>query len=287
MGSLNAMDTAHARGRRRTVSPVREARSGSLPAAGWRGLYRAGGAAALLAGVLFRRNIAAEITLFSTVAIPAAVEDWFALLRTNRLLGLAYLNFFDVINYALLGLMFLALYAALKEQAQSTMAVAAVCGLAGIAVYFASNTTFSMLALSEQYASAAAGAQRAMLLSAGQALLAIDHTGVGYPGTGIYLSFLLIAAATLLCAAAMLRGGSFGRAAAFTGILAGAIDLAYCATFAIAPALTACLMSAAGLLLMIWHILVGLRLWRMGRKGNGVSRNNANTSDSYTEEIYQ
>lgn len=262
MGSLNAMDIAQGRSRRRMVSPIREAAPDHLQAAGWRGLYRVGGAAALLAGVLFRRNIAAEITLFSTVAIPAAVEDWFALLRTNRLLGLAYLNFFDVIDYALLGLMFLALYAALKERAQSTMAVAAACGLAGMIVYFASNTTFAMFALSGQYA-AVTGTQQAMLLSAGRALLAINQTGGNFPGTGVYLSFLLLAAAHLLSSAAMLRGGAFGRTAAYTGILAGAIDLVYCVSFAIAPGLTACLMSAAGLLLMIWHILVGLRLVQM------------------------
>ncbi len=266
MGRLNAVDLERGQNQRRTVSSAREATPGYLRAAGWQGLYRAGGAAALLAGVLFRRNIAAEITLFSPIAIPLAnpdaVEEWFALLRTHGLLGLAYLGFFDVIDYALLGLMFLALYAALHERAQSTMAVALACGLAGMAVYFASNTTFTMFALSEQYA-AATGAQRAMLLAAGQALLAINHTGGAFPGTGVYLSFLLLATAHLLSAAAMLRGSAFSRATAYIGILAGAIDLTYCLTFAGAPWLTAYLMSAAGLLLMIWHILVGLRLVRM------------------------
>jgi hypothetical protein len=82
---------------------------------GWKSLYRVGGVAALIAGVLFRRNIAAEIALFGSRPSPVTVSDWFTLLQSDRLLGLSYLNVFDVVNYALVGLMFLALYAVLKR----------------------------------------------------------------------------------------------------------------------------------------------------------------------------
>lgn len=67
----------------------------------WQCLYRVGGVAALTAGVLFRRNIAAEIGLFSNHPSPVTVGDWFALLQSNRLLGLSYLHIFDLVNYAL------------------------------------------------------------------------------------------------------------------------------------------------------------------------------------------
>ena len=106
---------------------------------GWKSLYRIGGVAALIAGVLFRRNIAAEIGLFSKHPSPATVSNWFALLQSNRLLGLSYLNIFDLVNYALVGLMFLALYAVLKRANKSYMAIATTLGFLGIAVYFAST----------------------------------------------------------------------------------------------------------------------------------------------------
>jgi hypothetical protein len=48
--------------------------------------------------------------------------------------------------------MFLALYAALRRANKSYMAIAMTLGFVGIAVYFASNTAFSMLSLSDQYA---------------------------------------------------------------------------------------------------------------------------------------
>jgi hypothetical protein len=244
----------------------------SASAAGWRSLYRVGGAAALLAGVLFRRNLAAEITLFTQRSAPAAVSDWFALLQDNRLLGLAYLNIFDVVNYVLVGLMFVALYAALRPANKSWMTIAGVFCFLGIAVYAASNTALSMLSLSEQYATATTEAQRTVLSGAGEALLALNRfAGPGsHPGTAGYVSLLLVALAGMITSVVMLRSDLFNRAIAYVGILAGALDLAYCLAYAFLPMVDSAMLAllfipAAGLLLMIWQIMVGWRLYRLGR----------------------
>jgi hypothetical protein len=117
----------------------------------WKSLHKVGGVAALIAGVIFRRNLGVEISLFSARKQPDTVNDWFTLLQNNRFLGLSYLNLFDLVNYALVGLMFLALYVALRRASKSSMAIATMLGFVGIAVYFASNTDFSMLSLSDQY----------------------------------------------------------------------------------------------------------------------------------------
>jgi len=73
----------------------------------WKSLYRVGGTAALIAGVIFRRNLGPEIWLISGHAPPVTVIDWFTLLQNNKLLGLSLLNLFDIVDYALVGLMFL------------------------------------------------------------------------------------------------------------------------------------------------------------------------------------
>ena len=229
----------------------------------WSSLYTVGGIAALIAGVIFRRNISAEITLFGVHA-PDSVIDWFALLQNNRLLGLAFLNIFDVVDYALVGLMFLALYAVLQKGSKGALVIALACGLVGIAVYFAINTAFSMLSLSSQYAAATTGAQKSMLLVAGQVMLAINH------GTGIYLSIFLQAIAGLMFSVIMFHSGIFNRATIYIGILASAFDLVYCFTIAFVPSIgndliAVCTLPIAGLLLMIWHILIGLRLLKIGR----------------------
>ena len=238
----------------------------------WKSLYRVGGVAALIAGVLFRRNIAAEIGLFSQHKSPVTVSNWFALLQSNRLLGLTYLNIFDIVNYALVGLMFLALYAVLKRANKSYMAIATALGFLGIAVYFASNTAFSMLSLSDQYAVATTDAQRTMLQAAGEAMLVINRFSDpgSHPGTGGYISLFLIAVAGMITSVVMLRSDVFNRATTYVGILASAFDLAYCVAFVLVPTVDSELLAiiflpAAGLLLMIWHIMVGRRLYQLGK----------------------
>jgi hypothetical protein len=240
---------------------------------GWKSLYRAGGVAALIAGVIFRRNLAAEISLFSAQRQPATIIDWFTLLQNDRLLGLAYLNLFDLVNYALVGLMFLALYAVLRRADRSYMAIATTTGFVGIAVYFASNTALSMLSLSDQYAAATTDAQRTILLAAGQALLALNRFSSpgAHPGAGGYLSLLLIAVAGMITSLVMLRSAVFNRATAYVGILASALDLAYCIAFAFLPTVDSELLAvlfipAAGLLLAIWHVLVGWKLFQLGKE---------------------
>jgi len=237
----------------------------------WKRLYQAGGAAALIAGVVFRRNLGVEIALFSAQKPPDTLIDWFTLLQTNRLLGLAYLNIFDILNYALVGLMFLALYAVLRRVDRSLMAIAAALGYLGIAVTFASNTAFSLLALSDQYAAATTEAQWTLLLAAGQAMLALNRFSSpgAQPGSGGYLSLLLIATTGMISSVVMLRSPIFRRATAAVGIFANALDLAYCISFACAPTaagerLAVLFIPAAGLLYMIWHIMVGWRLLRPG-----------------------
>ena len=238
----------------------------------WTSLYRVGGVAALMAGIIFRRNLGVEISLFSPQKQPDTIIDWFALLQNNRILGLAYLNIFDLVNYTLVGLMFIALYAVLKRANKSIMAIATALSFLGIAVYFASNTALSMLSLSDQYAAATTDAQKTLLLAAGQALLAINRFSNpgAHPGAGGYMSLLLIAAAGMITSIAMLRSAVFSRATAYVGTLASALDLAYCIAFACVPAagsglLAVLFIPAAGLLLMIWHILIGLRLYQLGR----------------------
>lgn len=239
--------------------------------ASWKSLCRVGGAAALAAGILFRRNIAAEIGLLSTPPPPTTVGEWFALLQSNRLLALAYLNVLDLVNYALVALVLLALYAALRRTARSVMTIAAAAGLLGVAVYLSSNTALSMLALGEQYAAATAESQQAALLAAGQALLALNRFGAAgsHPGTAGYISLFFVAAAGLLISLVMLRSALFNRATAYVGILAGGLDLAYCLAFALVPVdgelLALLFIPAAGLFWMLWHVLVGWRLCRLGR----------------------
>jgi hypothetical protein len=238
------------------------------------GLFRVGGFAALLAGLIFRRNLGTELSLLNesgliTVGLvtpPSTVPAWFTLLQSDPLVGLTWLNMFDLVNYALVGVMFLALFVTLRRVNRSVMIGATALGLIGIAIYFASNQALALLSLSHQYAAATTAVQRSMLLVDGEALLAINQ----FSSPGRYLSLLFIAVAGLLASIIMLRSNVFNRATAYVGMLAAILDLAYCLAIVLLPAVDGeligvCFIPVAGLCLMIWHVLIGQRLYRQGR----------------------
>ena len=102
-------------------------------------------------------------------------------------------------------------------------------------------------------------------------MLAISRfASAGAPGSAGYLSLLLVAAAGLITSLVMLRSRAFNRATAYVGIVAAALDLAYCIAYLFLPGvemLPVFFIPAAGLLLMVWHILIGWRLLRLGKAG--------------------
>ncbi len=234
-----------------------------------RTLFGVGATASLIAALVFRRNIGAEISLFSADPSPVTAADWFALLQNNSLLGTGLLNVFDSVNYVLLGVMFVALYFALRQTNQGLSAASTILSLTGIVVYLASNTAFSMLSLSSQYA-AATDAQKTTLLAAGEAVLANGDPGAVYEGLGGYVSLFLIAAAGVLVSVAMLRSHTFNRATGYVGLAACALDIAYIAglpfvSAAQLPMLSTICIATAGLLLLVWHLLIGLKLYKLSK----------------------
>lgn len=231
----------------------------------WKPLYRAGAIAALLAALLFRRNIGAEVSLFTGVeAIPTTAADWYALLQTNPFVGLSFLAVFDLVNYALVGVIFLALAAMLWQVNRNTAAIALASGLVGVAVSFATNISLTMFSFSQRYAAATSAAQRADLLAAGQAVLANNDPLAAFPSTGALVSLSLIALAGLLFSVLLLPSY---RVTAIVGLLASGCDLVYCLVFpltAVAPVYL--LLAAAGLFWMLWHLLVARFLWKYAKE---------------------
>jgi hypothetical protein len=190
---------------------------------------------------------------------PSSALEWFTLLQDNVVLGLILLDLFDVVNYMLVGLLFLALYGALRRANKSAMTVATACSLVGAAVYLASNQAFAMLALSNRYAAAATDAQRAAFLAAGEALLAVHDPG------GIHLSLFLVALAGLIASLVMWRSGVFGKVSATMGLVANGLVLSYFVVVAFAPAIAPLFPSLSALFRLIWYILIAWRLFQLGR----------------------
>lgn len=234
-------------------------REAEMEVSSWRILLKIGGLAGILAGVLFRRNFAAELSLFGNIMPPSDALGWFTLLQENGILGVILLDILDIIDYLLVGLLFLALYFPLRKEYQGNMLIAITTAFIGIATSISSNIAFSMLSLSEHYVNATTDAQRSLLLAAGEAVLAISSS------TGYYTGFVLLAIACLIVSVTMLRCMIFGKPIAIAGIMASACDFLYFTTILLGMEIGVLFVSAAGLLLMIWHIVVGYRLVRMSQ----------------------
>lgn len=293
-------------------------------------MVRIGGVAALLAALLFRRNLAAELVMVTGIHAPETAADWFALfqrdhagrlagfslldaydvllyaliglmtaavifavrrwqtrplpltltftaagvilsfawfgfIQDNHLTALAYFNLFDLVNYGLVGLMFAALYLVLRPVREGLMKLATGMGLIGIGVYFASSQAFAMLNLVDRSAGATTGAQQAVYLAAGEALLAMDNPGAITKGTGMYAGLLLVTLAGLLIAVVMRQSGLFSRFNAWMGILANGLLLLYFPLLIFAPGLVVLPFVTAALPMVLWQAMIALRLLQFAR----------------------
>ena len=233
----------------------------------WKALYITGGVASFLAVIIFRRFFAVELMTFNGFGVfdvpptePVSALEWFALFERNKLLGLILLGIVDLINYTLVGLLFLAVYGALKKVNEVAMGLAIILSMISISVYFASNQALGFLYLSGQYQAAISDAQRSIYLGAGEALLA------SIQGTGWYASFFLIYLAGLIISVVMFQSAVFSKATAWTGILANGFGLLLFIALIFTPDMAWIPPSLSAPFRVAWYILIAIKLFKLAKK---------------------
>lgn len=174
-------------------------------------VFRAGAFAAIAMLVI----MAAQIVIFVIWPPPQTTGEMIALFNQNAILGLLSMDFLYLINNGILVLIYLPLYMVLREKELGWSTIAIIFGLVGIAAYYASNTSFEMLAISRQFAAAGTDAQRTALLGAGHAMMAV------YKGTAFNVYYVLNAITLLIFAVMILRGNVFSKSIGVTGLIAG------------------------------------------------------------------
>jgi hypothetical protein len=229
------------------------------PESSYRSLYRLSGAAALIVAFL----TVIEIVAFFIYPPPNTVHGWFILFQSNPIFGVLDFWGLEVLMYAMFAIVFLALHVALRNVSKSGMTIALTSALLGIAIFFATNNPFSMLSLSNQFATATTETHRSALLAAGEAILVnTNQRAVG----GFNLGLFLVSIAGLISSSVMIRAHSFSRFTAYLGILAFGMSLAdFLRQVFTSAVLIALLVIVPGaLLLVLWFVLVGRKLLRLG-----------------------
>lgn len=231
------------------------------------GLYIAGGLAAVATLLVGLTEIG--ITFLPGGNLSAkSVFDWFTLFQHNPFMGLRNLGllniFFNVLDIPI----FFALFYAHRKSSQTLAPLTMIVSFIGVAVFFATNRAFAMLAVSHQYVLATTDLERNILAAAGQALLAVGESHT--PGT--FLAFFLSESASLLISVVMLRGKLFSRVNVFVGFLGFSCMLLFevCASFV--PALQSVVMIPAmvgGILSLVWEVMVALKLFKLANNFKG------------------
>jgi len=223
----------------------------------WCNLYKLGGAVAMIIAIL----LLGESVIYAVLPNRSTPGEFLALFRNNWLIGLLNFDLLGMISYLLFIPMILSLYMVLRRTNESIMIVGTVLFLVGIAVFFSTNTAFSVLSLSSQYEVAKTEAERAMLLAACQTMITL------FKVNAFMVSYVIVSAAWLLIAAVMLRSKLFSKLTAVAGIIAGAAGIVaemlehISETFRVVAII---LYFAAIVFLLLWVILSGRRLYNLG-----------------------
>ncbi|MFL7893832.1 MAG: hypothetical protein ACK2UE_03640 [Anaerolineales bacterium] len=233
-------------------------------------LFRVSGAAALLCALMYVITLVVYVPANLASPPPDAILEWFQVFQDNQVTGLFYLGLGDIVIMILWVPMSLGLYSVLKGTNRTWSLIATAVTLVGVAVYLATNTAFSMLALSQEYAVASTETEKTILLAAGQSMLAVTR-GTGSLYTGMQLVWL----AGLILSIIMLGSTAFRKASGWVGILGFGLLLVgiigganYTSSgeySAIQGIIVALQYIGGGLLTLAWYILVGIRLWKLGK----------------------
>jgi len=228
----------------------------TAPDPSWRSLYRAGGVSAALYVVL----IIIPIVLLTTTPQPplsggAATLQYIASHKPVYLIELV--SFVGLSLPAMI--VFLALYMALKQLNKSYAALGTIVAIASEVIALAYNSSppslnTGLLYLSDHYVAATTAAQRAVEATAAEGLIAVSNA--------VNAAGILTALGILILSLVMLKG-VFPKGVAYLGIVTGALGIASEALRdMIGPGYF-----VYGLLLPLWFLAVGWKLYRLGSSG--------------------
>lgn len=237
-------------------------------------IHQLGWVSILLAVLIFRRNLGVELMQFDGFGLfevpdtyPADPVAWFALLQDNIIVGFALLEGFDLLNYLIVGVMFLGLYLVQNKTYPLTSKIALATSWVGVLIFWFTNQAFPMLKLSGQYYSAVSEAQAREVIEAGKSILeAVNPEGISQI-IGWHLSLALVLTAGLIFSVLMLKNSVFTRWTGISGVLANGIGLLLFPAILLGPGIYWIPPTFSAPFRIIWYILIGLKFWRFSRGG--------------------
>jgi hypothetical protein len=220
----------------------------------WKDLFKVGGATTIILELLIVLGGVA-FAVWPYTPGSASVHEIYTTLQIDRFGGLMSLDFLLFLSNFIGVLLFLALYAALREVNESYALIALVMGLLAAILIVPARPMAELITLSDGYAAAATDAVKNQYLAAGKAVLA------QFDGTAYLANTFLGGASLLISSLLMLRSKIFGKAAAYVGILT---NLSVCLFFV--PVIGTYLLFLCLPGYVIWYVQLGRTFFRIGRE---------------------
>ena len=222
-------------------------------------LYVFGGVSALL-------QLASILTLMVVMMTlgtkPETAQEYFNVYQESKLAGLLR---GDLLLLVLIGLYvgtFPALYAALHRINPVYSALATVFTLMAVVGTFATESTFSLMRLSEQFAAAGTEAERSIFLAAGEAVIASDM----WHSSGAYMGGILLQGSGVMISLIMLKSKDFSKVTAYTGLLGNGFDLIQHILHPFAPSVSGFISAFMGLFYFVWYPMLTRDFFRLARQ---------------------
>jgi hypothetical protein len=223
----------------------------------WRNLYRYGSIAAFLIAIL----MFAEILVYALIPNSDNPLEIFELFHKNAFAGLLFFDLLGMISYLLFIPVILSLYMIMKKTNRTIMTFGTILFFIGITVFFANNTGFSILSLSRQYYTATSIEEKTYLVAACKTMITL------FDVNAFLVSYVIVSLAWTMISYVQIKSKVFNRSTGYIGLFAGISGIVAEIIENTIPQIIFVAISfyfLAIVLLIIWVILSGKRLYRIG-----------------------
>jgi hypothetical protein len=226
---------------------------------GWSSLYKIGGVAAW---IFVAYSLATIIIFVFLSQMPETALEAFNALQENRVVGLLRLDALTLLTVPLYYLIYLCIYQGIKKDNNAYASLGVLLAFAGVTLFLATPSAFSLVSLSEKYAAATTAAYKEQILIVGEALIASDM----WHSSGAMIGGFLMLTAALIVLVVMLKSENFSKATAIVGIVTYGLDLMHKSVSVFVPSIGIIFMIVAGPLYLVWFPLLARDFFRLGQK---------------------
>jgi hypothetical protein len=224
-------------------------------------LYTIGGISALaqLAAIL-----SYTVALIVLGPKPTSVEEYFLIHQSSKLAAVLRGDFLLLLLIAPYFGTFPALWWALRRCGPLAATFASLFTFVAVTICFASDSTFALLHLGNQYVAAESEAVRAQILAAARAVIASDM----WHSSAAYLSGILMQGGGVIISLVMLRSKEFSKVTAIAGLLGNALDLTQHVLTPFVPSLAGTIQMLMGPFYLVWFPMLARDFFLLSRAQN-------------------